>query len=126
MPNTKQQISDAIDRALDHVHTDVESLRSAAACEAAISNLGHEPGEFLAHTALQHVGHRLFEGAFQALLGQCEDDEQEHAVREERRDFMIDLLPCIKSVEDARLEFTVRNVRSAFLREGPFAKKGGT
>jgi hypothetical protein len=125
MPNTKQQINDAIERALDFVHPTAESAVSAAACEGAIANLGHDPGQFLAHTSLEHVGHRLFEGAFQALLSQCEDDEQESAVRAERRGFVQDVTMCLARVQDARLPLTVRNLRSAFLNEGPFAKKGG-
>lgn len=122
MPNSKQAIDEAIERALDFVHPNEESAVSAAACEGAIVNLGHEPAEFLGWGSLVEPA-RLFEASLSALLSQVEDDEQERAVRAERRMFMVDMKKCLKKLDEARLPLTVRNMRSAFLREGPFARE---
>jgi hypothetical protein len=117
---TKTEKLAAIEAALDHVHTDVEVLIKQCASEHAVINMGQSLEDWFPYGTPSPE--RLFEQCFSNFYQASESDEMAEGTEDERRSWMKTSKKDVAKVKKAKLPFTVRNVRAAFLCEGPFKR----
>ena len=117
---TKTEIKAAIEAAFDHVHTDIDHLIKQVAGEHALINMGM--------TLEENLGWYLPESkdvlysAFNSLYQQSESDEMADGTMDEYKSWVKQAKKDVALVKKAKLPLTPRNVRAAFLKEGPFKK----
>jgi len=118
---TKEEVKQAIEAALDHVHTDEAVLLKQCTSEHAILNMGQTVEDFATYVYGDPA--RFFEACFSSFYQQSESDEMAEGLEDERRSFTKYVKADIKAVKKAKLPLTVRNCRDAYEKKGPFAAK---
>lgn len=116
----------AIDAALDFVHTDEENLAKQVAAEHALINMGMTVEDYCTYQSPNRPESFLY-GCFNSFYQQSESDEMAEGTWDEYRSWIKQAKKDIALVKKEKLPLTARNVRAAFLLEGPFkkyAKKG--
>jgi hypothetical protein len=118
MPTTKTDKQAAINAALDFVHTDEENLIKQVAGEHALVNMGMSVEDHFVSVPPE----KLLYAAFNNFYQQSESDEMADGTMDEYKSWVKTAKRDIKAVKKAKLPLTARNVRSAFLKQGPFKK----
>lgn len=109
----------AIENALDFVHTDICKLIKQVAAEHAVQNMGMNVEDYV--DFLDKPENQLY-SCFNSMYQQSEDDSMADGTMEEYRSWLKQAKKDVSLVKKAKLPLTARNVRSAFLKEGPFKK----
>jgi len=117
---TKSEKLAAIEAAYDYVHTDVEHLIKQVAGEHAVVNMGMTLEDQLSWYVPKPDD--LLYSCFNNFLQQSESDEMERGTMQEYKSWVKQAKKDVALVKKAKLPLTARNVRAAFLHEGPFKK----
>ena len=117
----RNQTKLAIEQALDHVHTDIEALIKQNAAEHALVNMGQEVSDFASYC--RNDPSTLLYSAYRNFYQQSESDEMADGTEREFKSWLKIARKDVAKVQKKGLPLTARNVRAAFLSEGPFAKK---
>jgi hypothetical protein len=118
---SKTDKQNAINAALDFVHTDEENLIKQVAGEHALINMGMCLEDHMNYYT-PRPEHLLYD-CFNSFYQQSESDEMADGTMDEYKSWVKQAKKDIKLVKKAKLALTARNVRAAFLCEGPFKKK---
>jgi hypothetical protein len=110
----------AIETAMDHVFTDVEALIKNVAAEHAVINMGQELTDHFPYGSPDPS--RLLYACYQNFYQASESDEMADGTQDEYRSWLKQSKKDVAKVQKKGLPLTPRNVRAAFLNEGPFAK----
>lgn len=103
------------------VYTDEQKFINVLAKEFALSNLGQELEDHIRFSkcAPEHV----IDHAWSGMLSECDSDEMEEGMHDERRGWEKDAKKMLKQLKSKKLPLTIANAHLAWEIKGPFAKQ---